>query len=376
MNITRSIQSEIEESAFKQKVIIIYGARRTGKTTLVKEILNKYKTGGRYINCESLVNKQALETNNIDQLKAFLGDYRLVVLDEAQNIEKIGYVLKLLIDTFPEIQIIATGSNSFDLANQTGEPLVGRSRNFILYPLSLSEIKNWQDLFFVEAKLESILRFGSMPSVFNLTEEESKEELNQITTSYLYKDILAFEGIKKSKPIQNLLIALALQLGNEVSFRELGQIIGINHATVARYIDILEKSYIVFTLNSLSRNPRNEIKHGKKIYFYDLGIRNSLIQNYNNLNMRSDTGGLWENFCILERMKKAQSEKLFFNPYFWRTTTQKEVDYIEEHSGILHAFEFKWADKKKVKPPTLFLESYQNSLFSLVNNKNYIEYLL
>ncbi len=376
MQIVRSIQKLISEALFKNKIIIIYGARRTGKTTLVQEILRNYESQGKYINCESLVNKEALETTNVEKLKAFLGNYRLIILDEAQNINKIGHALKLLVDTYPEMQIIATGSSSFDLANQTGEPLVGRSRNFTLYPLSLTELKNYQDLLFVQAKLESLLRFGSMPPVFGLSEEEAIEELNQITSNYLYKDILAFEGIKKSVIIQNLLKALALQLGSEVSFREIGELLGISHLTVIKYVDLLEKCQIIFILNSLARNSRNEIKQGRKVYFYDLGIRNSIIQNFNSLDLRTDIGALWENFCILERMKKAQSEKLFCNQYFWRTKSQQEVDYIEEYDGKLHSFEFKWSSKKSVKQPTLFAESYPNNTFSLINKENYWEYLI
>ena len=207
MVIKRNIQAQIESNLFKGRVIVLYGARRTGKSTLAKSILEKYGDTGRYLNCESLVNKQALETTNIEKLKAFLGNYKLVVLDEAQTIDRIGHILKLLVDTYPQIQIIATGSSSFDLANQTGEPLVGRSRTFTLYPLSLSEIKQQYDLFFIESKLENMLRFGSMPSVFNTSQEDAMEELDHIITSYLYKDILAFEKLKKSNIIQDLLKA-------------------------------------------------------------------------------------------------------------------------------------------------------------------------
>jgi len=376
MNIRRSIQSKIEEVLFKNKVIIIYGARRTGKTTLVKAILENFKDETRYINCENLVNKEVLETQNIEQLKAFLGNYKLIVLDEAQNINRIGHVLKLLVDTYPEIQIIATGSSSFDLANQTGEPLVGRSRSFLLYPLSIQEITTEYDLLFVQSKLENYLRFGLMPPVFGLSEQEAIEELNQIASHYLYKDILAFDGVKQSSLVQNLLKALALQLGSEVSYRELGELVSTSHQTVARYIDLLEKCHIIFTLSSLSRNPRNEIKQGKKIYFYDLGIRNTLIQNYNILELRTDVGALWENFCILERMKLLQSRKQFYNQYFWRSSTQKEIDYIEEYDGILHTFEFKWSTRKHPEQPKLFAESYPQSTYDIINRENYWKYLI
>jgi len=376
MNIQRNLQSQIEKTLFKGKVIILYGARRTGKTTLTQQILKNYGNKGKYLNCESLVNREALETTNIEKLKAFLGDYKLIVLDEAQTINRIGHILKLLVDTYPEMQIIATGSSSFDLANQTGEPLVGRSRTFLLYPLSLTEIKQEKDLFYVESMLENLLRFGSMPSVFGLSEEEAIDELDQITTHYLYKDILAFEGVKKSNIIQDLLKALALQLGSEVSLRELGSLVCTSHLTAMRYIDLLEKTHIIFTLPSLARNPRNEIKQGRKIYFYDLGIRNSLIQNYNPLKLRTDTGALWENFCILEKMKQAQNQKLKFNHYFWRNRTQKEIDYIQEYGGKLHAFEFKYNPKKQPKAPKQFLESYPESEFKIINQENYWQELI
>lgn len=376
MTIKRALTKQISDSLFKNKVVIIYGARRTGKTTLVKEILEKYEGKSKYINCESLVNKTALESQNLTELRTFLGDYNLVVLDEAQNITKIGHTLKLLVDTYPEIQIIATGSSSFELANQTGEPLVGRARQFLLYPLSLQEISQEFDLLFVQSNLHNLLRFGSMPSVFNIPDEDAIEELNQITSNYLYKDILVFEGVKKSQIIQNLLKALALQLGSEVSLRELGELIGVNYLTVGRYLDLLEKCHIIFSLNSLSRNPRNEIKRGRKIYFYDLGVRNSIIQNFNPLDIRSDVGALWENFCILERIKLQQAKKQSYNAYFWRTNTQKEIDYIEEYAGILHTYEFKWNFKKQPKIPTLFSTIYPEHTFIVINQNNYWQFLI
>jgi len=376
MKIVRSIQNQIENALFKEKVIILYGARRTGKTTLVKSVLEKFGSDGKYINCESLVNKQALETTHIENLKTFLGDYKLIVLDEAQTVDRIGHVLKLLIDTYPDMQIIATGSSSFDLANQIGEPLVGRSRTFVLYPLSLTEIKNHRDMLYVESNIDRLLRFGSMPSVFGESEDESIDELDQITTNYLYKDILAFEGMKSPSFLISILQALALQLGNEVSLREIGQLVSASHNTVARYIDLLEKTHVIFSLNSLSRNPRNEIKRGKKIYFYDIGVRNTLIQNHNPLGVRTDTGALWENFCILEMMKSAQITRRKYNHYFWRSNSQQEVDYIQEYGGNLHAYEFKLNPKKKPIVPSQFKELYPEHDFATVNRENYWKYLI
>lgn len=375
MLINRTIHAQIKDNLFKNKIIILYGARRTGKTFLVKNILEEYGEAGRYLNCDDIKVQESIGSENVEALLSFLGNYRLIVLDEAQNIPRIGHILKLLIDTKPELQIIATGSSSFELANQTGEPLVGRARTYELYPLSISEISPKHDSLIIKSKLENLLRFGSMPSVYGSSELEMITELNQISNNYLYKDILMFEGIKKSPIIQNILKALALQLGSEVSYREIGELVGVNYATVSRYIDILVKCNIVFELRSLSRNPRNEIKRGKKIYFYDLGIRNSIIQNYNKLDSRTDFGALWENFCILEKLKKNQRENLFCNQYFWRTIGQQEIDYVEEYGGVLHTFEFKYNSKKIVKIPKNFVEFYPDYTFNIVNSDNFWKYL-
>lgn len=375
MLINRTIQSEIQSNLFKNKVIIIYGARRTGKTFLVKNILKDYGDYGRYLNCDDAQVQSSVNNENVEALLSFLGNYKLVVLDEAQNIPRIGHILKLLVDTKPDLQIIATGSSSFELANQTGEPLVGRARTYKLYPLSISEISPKQDSLTIKSKLENLLRFGSMPCVFGKDELEMTAELNQISNSYLYKDVLMFEGIKKSILIQNIIKALALQLGSEVSYREIGELVGVNYATVSKYIDILIKCNIIFELISLSRNPRNEIKRGKKIYFYDLGIRNSVIQNYNKLDSRNDFGALWENFCILEKLKKNQKDKTYSNTYFWRSSNQREIDYIEECGGILHTFEFKYNPKKIAKIPNAFQILYPNNTFNLINSDNFWKFL-
>jgi uncharacterized protein len=375
----RTIKNNIIKSLYKNKVIIIYGARRVGKTTLVKQILKEQEELGKktsYLNCESLNIKPKLETTNELLLKDFLGAKDLVILDEAQNINSIGLTLKILIDTYPEIQIIATGSSSFDLSNQIGEPLTGRSREFKLYPLSIEEIKSQFDLFALNGKLENIMRFGTYPSVFNKPEEETKDELYDIASKYLYKDILAFDNIKNSSTLLNLLKHLALQLGNEVSYNEIGTIIGCSRNTVKNYIDLLEKCFIVFSLNSFSRNLRKELGKSKKIYFYDLGIRNALINNFNCLDTRNDIGGLWENFCILERTKVNQNHKNYYNQYFWRTYSGQEIDYLEEHSGQLDGYEFKYNPKAKFKKPSQFLTNYQNSTISVINSENWHNFLI
>lgn len=373
--LNRLIKEQIKNKLFKSKVVVLYGARQVGKTTLVKDILQDFGSSGRYLNCELLSVQEGLSQLEAVKIKSFLGDYKLVVLDEAQNVPDIGKVLKIMVDSFPELQIIATGSSSFDLANKAAEPLTGRTFKFILYPFLLAEIKQLGDQFYLNSKLENLLRFGSYPEVFFLNEPDAMARLEELSANYLYKDILRFEGIKKSSVIKNLLQALALQVGQEVSYQELANKLGINRLTVQKYIDILEQAFIIFKLNALSRNKRKEISKSVKVYFYDLGIRNSLIQNYNPLNIRNDVGALWENFCIVERFKINNFKNNFTNTYFWRTYDQKEVDYIEESGGRFAGFEFKWA-KDKAAAPKDFLNNYANSSVKLITKNNYFEFLL
>lgn len=372
--ITRLLESQIKQRLFKGKIVIVYGARQVGKTTLAKKILGEYGNEGRYLNCELLSVERGLAEPEAEKIKAFLGDYKIIVLDEAQNISNIGKVLKIMVDTYPDLQIIATGSSSFDLSQKIAEPLTGRAFQFILYPLSVKEIKESRDMFYVESKLENILRFGGYPEVFQLDENGARERLNEIASNYLFKDILKFEGIKKSSAIKNLLQALALQLGNEVSYQELANTLGINRLTVQKYIDILEQSFIVFKLNAFSRNKRKEISKSIKVYFYDLGIRNSLVENYNRLDIRNDAGALWENFCILERKKINDANMRFVSSYFWRTYDKKEIDYVEEAGGEISGFEFKWNAQKTYKPPEEFIEKYKAKVEKIDKN-NYWKFL-
>lgn len=371
----RLIQPQIEKRLFKNKVIIVYGARQVGKTTLVKKIFDKYNDKKLYLNCELLSVQRGLSAPEAEKLKSYLGENKLIILDEAQKIVNIGLILKILIDTYPDIQIIATGSSSFDLANKINEPLTGRTHTFILYPFSISEAKQQNSRFEIEAKLENILRFGFYPEVFFLSEDDAQSRLDEISSNYLYKDILSFEGVKKSSVIVNLLQLLALQLGNEVSYSEIAKQLGISRLTVQKYLNLLEQSFVIFILRSFSRNLRKEISKSVKIYFYDLGIRNSLIQNFNQLEIRNDRGALWENFCIAERIKHNSNNHIFTNYYFWRTYTQKEIDYIEERNGKLFAFEFKWNINKK-KIPREFLDTYNNSEFKIINRENYWDFVV
>ncbi len=374
MIIRRDLQSIIEQQLYKNKVIIIYGPRRVGKTTLCKQLLQQTEKS-RYINCELLENKQALETTNSALLRQFLGAYRLIVFDEAQSINNIGLILKIIADTFPEIQIIATGSSSFELGSSVSEPLTGRSREYRLYPLSMSEMLQYFDKIELQGMFEKFLRFGLYPEVVQYSDQEAIEEINNIASNYLYKDILQFEQIKRSDLLLNLLKALALQLGNEVSYQELSRLVGSNVLTVQRYIELLEKTFVIFRLKSFSRNLRKEIAKGQKIFFYDIGIRNSLIQNFNAMSLRTDSGAIWENFCIVERMKANQNRRKFVNNYFWRTYDQKEIDLIEESGGTLKAFEFKYGAHSKSTAPKDFLNTYTNTEFMTVHPANFWEYI-
>jgi uncharacterized protein len=297
----------------------------------------------------------------------------LIVLDEAQHIHDIGRVLKIISDTFPEIQLIATGSSSFELGNRLAEPLTGRAREYFLYPLSMNELLNIKDRISLSADIEGILRFGLYPEVYGKPEREATEELSQIASNYLYKDILQFENIKRPQLLLNLLNALALQIGSEISINELSRMLSETVPTIQRYIVLLEKAFVIFRLRSFSRNLRKEIAKGQKIYFYDLGIRNALIRNFNPLNLRTDTGALWENFCIVERMKCNMNRRRFVNSWFWRTYEQKEIDYIEEEGGILTAIEFKFRPGKKSGVIKEFKETYKEVTFQTISRDNFWE---
>jgi predicted AAA+ superfamily ATPase len=369
--ISRIIQQEIEQNLFKNKVLLLIGARQIGKTTLLKQVLQDCTEKSLWLNADESDVKRKLENATTStQLLHLFGEAKLIVIDEAQQVEDIGLKLKLVIDTNPELQIIATGSSAFELLQQSNEPLTGRKKEYHLYPISFSEMVHHTSLLSEQRLLENRLIYGSYPEVINNPGNE-KEVLKEITNSYLYKDVLRYEGIKKASVIDKLLVALALQVGSEVSYNELAKTIGnINSATVEKYIDLLEKAFVVYKLPALSRNLRNEIKKGKKIYFYDNGIRNAIINNFNPLALRNDKGALWENFLISERMKKNSYAKQYCNTYFWRTFDQAEVDYIEEYDGALHVFEFKWKSNNK-KVPASLLNSYTVNSIAVIDTDNY-----
>jgi predicted AAA+ superfamily ATPase len=378
--IKRSILGRIENSLFKGKVILIFGTRRVGKTTILEQLIEQHKTQGKrcvYLNCDLLSVKQSLETTNEQVLKQRIEGYDIVAIDEAQNVINIGQTLKIIHDVFPKIQVIATGSSSFDLANKTGEPLVGRSRSFVLYPFSANELIDAQGVFVADANLDNFLRLGMYPCIYGMTEDDARDELENLVNGYLYKDILAFEGIRRSDQILKLLQCLALQVGSEVSYNELSNKLAITTNTVRKYIDLLKKCYVIFTLPAFSRNLRNEIagNRTRKIFFYDVGIRNALLGTYQSMNLRNDVGGIWENFCIVERMKKAQREARRCRTYFWRNYDGREIDFIEEEDGKLKAYEFKYSSNKKAKLPNDFKEAYKVADLTVINKENWLEHL-
>jgi predicted AAA+ superfamily ATPase len=376
MIIKREIQNDIEKRLFRKKVVIIYGARRVGKTTLIREIQKKFQDISLYLNCDEPDIREALTDKTSTELKSFIGPKQLVIIDEAQRVRNIGLTLKLIVDNYPEIQIISTGSSSFELSNQTVEPLTGRKYEYFLYPFSISELKSIYSNIEIDRLLEKRIIFGMYPEIV-INEFENERNLKEITRSYLYKDVLQYQHIRNPEILEKLLQALALQLGNEVSYNELSNSLGIDKKTVQSYISILEKAFVIFKLGPFSKNLRNEIKKLRKIYFIDTGIRNALINNLNPFTLRNDMGVLWENFLIMERMKNTSNNFLSKNIYFWRTHQKEEIDLIEESTDNICAYEFKWKNKKTVKEkaPKAFSDKYKNISFKIVDRKNYQEFL-
>ncbi len=374
--IQRKLQEQILGKLGLGKAVILFGARQTGKTTLLKKILPE-DDQTLWLYGDNSDTHQMLSTAGSKRFKNLFSRYKTIVIDEAQNLSNIGRVLKIFVDQLPELQVVATGSSSFDLANKTSEPLTGRKWEFKMYPLSFSEMVDHHGLYEELGCLDQRLLFGYYPEVVQNPGNE-KELLKLISDSYLYKDLLIWSNIRHSDVLVKLLRALALQMGSEVSYNELSKTLQVDRATVERYIDVLEKSFVVFRLSSLSRNYRNELKKGKKIYFYDNGIRNAIIANFAPLDLRTDKGALWENFLVSERIKKLTYGEIWSNSYFWRTTTQVEIDYIEERDGKLMAYEFKWNPKSKGRKtlPTAFANSYPESSFEIITKENIEDFLL
>jgi len=372
--INRIIEKNIHQRLHKGKVILLLGARQVGKTTLVKKIINQYHNQALYLSGDEIDIREMLSNASSTQLKSVLGKNRLVIIDEAQRIPNIGITLKIMVDNFPDIQVIATGSSSFELADKIKEPLTGRKYEYTLFPLSYEEMVNHTSEIEENRLIEHRLIYGYYPEVVIKTGEE-KETLRLLSENYLYKDIFTLETIKKPAILEKLIQALSLRLGNEVSYHEIGQLIGIDNQTVEKYIGLLEKAFIIFCLSSLSRNVRNELKKSRKIYFIDNGIRNAVIKNFNPLSLRQDTGALWENFLISERMKANHYSGRWVNQYFWRTHAQQEIDYIEEYDGKLHAYEFKWNPTKRYRIPKTFLNAYPESETAIITKENFVDFI-
>jgi len=371
--IERILQNKIENRLFSGKAIIVLGARQTGKTTLLKTIVN-----GRedvfWLNADEPDTIALFETSTSSRLKSVFAGKKIVVIDEAQRIKDVGLKLKLITDQIPEIQLLVTGSSAFELANKTNEPLTGRKWEYKLFPLSFSEMANTQGLLEEKRLLSHRLVFGYYPEVVTNPGSE-KEILKQLSDSYLYKDILMWERIKKPEKLVKLLQALSLQVGSEISYNNLGKLLELDNQTIEKYIQLLEQTYIIFRLPALSRNHRKELKRGRKIYFFDNGIRNAILANFNLPELRSDIGALWENFVISERMKYIHYNNIWANSYFWRTQDQQEIDYIEDRDGVLHAFEIKWNEKKKNKLSKSFSKTYPSHEFKIINPSNFDEFL-
>jgi predicted AAA+ superfamily ATPase len=357
------------------KAVIVFGPRRCGKTTLIKKFLAD-KSDYLLVDGEDINVQNFLSSQSVEKLAAFIGKNKLLVIDEAQKIPNIGVNLKLIIDHILNVQIIATGSSAFDLGNQIGEPLTGRKITFNMYPLSQLELMSIENRAQVAANLENRLVFGSYPEVILQNDNQQRQiYLRELISAYLYKDILVLEGIKKSNKIIQLLQLLAHQIGKEVSMTELGAQLGLNKATVDKYLDLLEKTFVIFRLTGLSRNLRKEIVKKPRYYFYDLGVRNAIINQFNPLMLRNDVGELWENYVIIERLKKQAYQQILSNNYFWRTYDQQEIDWIEEREGKLFGYEIKWNPKTKVKPPKDFIHTYSNAIFEVINQDNYLDFI-
>ena len=360
------------------KVAVLYGPRRTGKTSLIEKYTREqtrisYFTGTG----DDITLREILSSQNKELILSTFRGYDLIVIDEAQRIPQIGWGLKLLIDHLPHIRVIATGSSSFELSGQVGEPLTGRSRTSVLFPVSILELTDKLGAMTVIQQLPQYLIYGGYPEVLTANNlAEKKNYLIDLRNSYLFKDILELENLKNSVKLTHLLKALAFQIGNEVSHNELSNLLGIAKQTVERYLDLLEKTFIIKRVFGFSRNLRKEINKTSRYYFYDNGIRNALINNFNSLDSRIDTGMLWENFCVMERLKKQSYHHIYANNYFWRTYDRQEIDHVEERDGNLFGYEMKWDPKKKVRTPKAWMKAYPDAEFTVINRENFLDFVI
>lgn len=371
--IERYLSKTLEDKMFKGKMIVLVGARQVGKTTLLKQMLTK-KEGVLWLNGDEMQVQNLFDNASADRLLSEFGGSKIVILDEAQRIKDIGLRLKLLADADSNIQVIATGSSSFDLANEVNEPLTGRKWEYRMFPLSFGEMVAHHGRLKEMRMLPRRIVYGYYPEVV-MNDGNEMEILKLLTDAYLYKDILSWENIKHPDKLQTLLRAIAYQVGSQVSFNELSQMCSLDNKTVERYVTLLEQCYIIFRLPSYARNLRSELKASRKIYFYDNGIRNALIANFNAPEIRQDIGALWENFVIAERMKANEYQRRWVNPYFWRTRQQQEVDYLEETGGKLHAYEVKWSPRAKASLTKTFTDAYPETDFQVITPENIADFL-
>lgn len=374
--IIRQIEKNIRRDFGKGKIILILGARQVGKTTLLGQLADLAKNP-RFLNCDNADDRALLEKPSTTRLAALAGDSDMLLIDEAQRVKDIGMALKMLADTVgKKTQVIVTGSSALELSHGIFESAAGRVFEYRLYPFSFGELaKSAGDAREERRLLENRLLWGAYPEVTQVP-NDARRILEAIVNGALYKDILSFGGIRKSDSLIRLVQCLALQIGCEVSSGELSAVLGINKATVENYIDLLEKTFVLFRLPSFSKNARNEIKKGRKIYFWDTGIRNAILNNFAPLSLRNDCGALWENYLISERRKKLAYTQDPSKGYFWRTTTQSEIDYVEERDGQISAYEIKWNPRKNVREPKAFLEAYPNVEWKVITPDNYTEFLV
>ena len=369
--IKRKLLTTLNAKLNKGKAIVLLGPRQVGKTTLINTCLEGKNF--LFLNGDDPEIRDLLENSGVSKLEAIIGNNTCVFIDEAQRIKDIGLIAKMIIDQFKEVQLFISGSSALEINQTTQEPLTGRKFEYQLFPISWEEFENHVGSLEASLQLEERLIYGMYPDVIN-HRSDAREILKQLTSSYLYKDVLSITGIKKPELLDKLLKALALQIGSEVSYNELANLLQIDKATVSKYIDLLEKAFIVFRLNSFSRNQRNEIKNNRKIYFYDNGIRNMIVNNLNTLDLRTDKGALWENFLIAERLKLQQYSQLYSNNYFWRTVQKQEIDFVEESNGQVTAYEFKWKSKGKAKIPATFLNQY-DAIGHIIDKENFREFV-
>jgi len=369
----RELEKKIMSKFGKGKAILLVGPRQVGKTTLINRLLADKKEY-LFLDADDPMVRSLLTNPNTEELKSLIGKNKIIFIDEAQRIHGIGLTLKIITDQFKFVQLLVSGSSSFNLANELNEPLTGRKWEYELFPISWKEYEDFHGYLISEQQLENRLLYGFYPEVLNNPGEEV-EYLKQLVNSYLYRDILAFSGIKKPEVLEKLVQALALQMGNEVSYNELAQTIGIDKKTVQNYIDILEKGYVIFRLSSYSKNLRSEIKRNQKIYFYDNGIRNMVIGNFSSLDLRKDKGALWENFLISERVKQLNYKQSLAKYYFWRTKQQQEVDFVEELNGNITGYEFKWKAKKNARLPITFTNAYDAET-KIIDRSNFRDFVI